>query len=202
MIQHSHGVTNTIVIIGGFQFNAGIGRNGSRNQSHAFSIGRNRKGHGPVGISSLQSAGGQHQNLVGIGSGGVVGFAARDDDAVLTTFHNAHVQIGIHLLRGTLGSIALHVGLTGVTNQIVILIPRQILLEALVVVSAVVLIHLIGRDVQGINGIATHASLNAAASQMTQFPDHGLLFQQIVWRLIDMGKAVNSVAGKMRGCGS
>ena len=70
------------------------------------------------------------------------------------------------------------------------------------VVSAVVLIHLIGRDVQGINGIATHASLNAAASQMTQFPDHGLLFQQIVWRLIDMGKAVNSVAGKMRGCGS
>ena len=37
---------------------------------------------------------------------------------------------------------------------------------------------------------------------MTQFPDHGLFFQQIVWRLIDMGKAVNRVTGKMRGCGS
>ena len=147
MIQHSHGVTNTIVIIGGFQFNAGIGRNGAGNQSHTFSVGGNRKGHGPVGISSLQSAGGQHQNFVGIGSSGVVGLAAGNDNAVLTALHNAHVQIGIHLLRGTLGSVALHVGLTSIANQIVILIPRQILLEALVVVSAIVLIHLIGRDV-------------------------------------------------------
>ena len=67
-----------------------------------------------------------------------------DHDAVGTALHNMDVHVGISLLAGGLGTVALGVGHSAVHGEVIVLNVGQELLEVLVIVGAVLLVDLIG----------------------------------------------------------
>lgn len=196
MVQNGHGVADAVGVVGGGELDTGIGADGTGDQINALSVSGHREGNGPISVRFLHGAGGDNQDFVRVGSGGIVGLTAADHDAVRTALLDVHVQVGVHLLGGTLGAVTLHVGLAAVGHDIVIVIPGQVLLEPLVIFGAVLLVDLIGGNIQGVDGVAAHAALDAAAGGIAQGADHLLLLQHVIHAVIDMGEAVDGLAGE------
>ena len=96
---------------------------------------------------------------------------------------------------GSLAAVALGVGHGAVHRQVVVLHVDEELLEILVVVGAVLLIDLVGGGIDGVEGVHAHAALEAASRLLTQQSLHLYLFHQILAGLVEVGKAVDFVAG-------
>lgn len=86
-----------------------------------------RKGYRVVLIGGPHEAGGRHDDLIHIGSRKVTGFGPSDNDSVRSRFHNAQVHIRVRLFGGSFHSVALHIRLGAVSDDIVLLTPCQIL---------------------------------------------------------------------------
>ena len=138
---------------------------------------------------------------VGVDGAGLVALGAADHDAVGAALHHVDVHIGIGLLMGSLAAVALGVGHSAVHRQVVVLDVDQELLEILVVVGSVLLVDLVGGGEHGVEGVHAHTALEATGGLLTQQALHLYLFHQILAGLVEVGKAVDFVAGQAGGGG-
>ena len=60
------------------------------------------------------------------------------------------------------------------------------------------LIHIIGHDSQGVQGVTTHAALDAAAHTMAQEPRHPLFLEQVLHALVDVRVPVDFLTRQVR----
>ena len=112
---------------------------------------------------------------------------------------DVHIRVGLLVRR--LGAVALGIGHGAVHRQVVVLHVDEELLEVLVIACAVLLVDLIGGGVHGVEGVHTHAALEAAGRLLAQQALHLHLLHQIVRRLVEMGEAVDLVPRQAGGSG-
>lgn len=124
-----------------------------------------------------------------------------DHDAVGAALHHMDVHIRVGLVVRGLAAVALGVGHSAVHRQVVVLHVDEELLEILVVVGAVLLIDLVGGGIDGVEGVHAHTALETAGRLLTQQALHLYLFHQILAGLVEVGKAVDFVAGQAGGGG-
>ena len=163
---------------------------------HALGVSGAGEGNGPVLISLTHRDGGHEDVPVRVDGAGLVALGAADHDAVLTALDDMDIHVGIGLLAGSLGAVALGVGHGAVHGQVVVLNEGQELLEVLVIVGAVLLVDLIGGGEHGVEGIHAHAALEAGSSLLAQQALHLDLVHQILGGLVQVGEAVDGVAGE------
>ena len=119
-----------------------------------------------------------------------------DHNAVGAPLHDMHVHVGISLLAGSLGPVTLGVGHGAVHGQVVVLDHGQELLEVLMIVGAVLLVNLVGAGEHGVEGIHAHAALEAGSGLLAKQTLHLHLVHQVLGGLVQVGEAVDGVAGQ------
>ena len=124
--------------------------------------------------------------------------AAAHDHAVLAALDNVQVLVGIPLLGGAGHTVALRIGLGTGADKVVLLEVLQELQETLIVGRAVLGINVFDDGGQGVHHIDAHAALDTAAAHAADLTGHLLLLQQILGTLVDVGKAVDGLAGDVR----
>ena len=100
---------------------------------------------------------------------GLVGLSDPDHDAVRAALHHPQEQIGVFLLMGSLGAVALGIGHGTVHRQVVLLDIGSKFIEVLMVAGAVLLVSLIGGGVDGVEGVHTHTPLASRRCIFTFF---------------------------------
>ena len=174
---------------------AGIAALAAHDQEQAGRVQGYGEGYGVILILGPHGDGGHHDDLVGIQDAGLVRLGAADHDAVGTALHHMQEQIGILLSVRCLTAVALGIGHGAVDGQIVPLTVYHKLLEVFVIVGAVFLIHLIGSGEYSIEGVHTHAALEAGGGHLAAQALHLHLVAQIVSGLMDMGETVDPLSG-------
>ena len=84
-------------------------------------------------------------------------------------------------------------------HVVVVLDEGQELLETFVVVGAHGLVDLVGDAVGGVDGVEADAALVAGAGLLGDRAEHLHLLEEVVGGLVDMGEAVDLVAGEVGG---
>ena len=165
----------------------------------AFPITGDGKGDGPVFLIGHKGTGGNDHDLVSHGCFGVVHFAAADYDTVAFPFHYVKVQIGVFLLGRPLHPVAFNVGLGAAADEVLILEILQPFQEILVILgrSFVLLVGFKRDGVAGVGAVYAHAALNAAADLAAEGAGHILLLVQVFFILVNVGEAVDGLAGDM-----
>ena len=163
---------------------------------HALGVGGAGEGDGPVLISLTHGDGGHEDVPVGVDGAGLVALGTADHDAVGTALHNVDVHIGIGLVVGSLGAVTLGVGHGAVHGEVVVLHHGQELLEVLMIVGAVLLVHLEGGGEHRVEGVHAHAALEAGSGLLTQQALHLHLVDEVLGGLVQVGEAVDGVAGE------
>ncbi|MPM24389.1 hypothetical protein SDC9_70871 [bioreactor metagenome] len=175
---------------------AGVAALAAVDHVHALGIRRAGKGNCPV-LVSLTHGDGRHENVpVGVDGAGLVALGPADHNAVRAALHHMHIHIRVSLLMRRFGAVTLRIGHRAVHRQVVILHHFQELLEVLVIVRAVCLIDLIGRGEHRIEAVHAHAALETGSGLLAQQTLHLHLVDQILRGLMQMGKAVDGVAGQ------
>ena len=105
-----------------------------------------------------------------------------------------HVHVGIGLIVGGLGAVALGVGHGAVHGEVVVLHHGQELLEVLMIVGAVLLVHLKGGGEHRVERVHAHAALEAAGGLLAQQALHLHLVDEVLGGLVQVGEAVDGVA--------
>ena len=163
---------------------------------HTLGVGGAGKADSPILIGLTHGDGGHEDVPVGVDGAGLVALCAADHDAVGTALHNMDVHIGISLLAGGLGTVALGVGHSTVHGEVIVLNVGQELLEVLVIVGAVLLVDLIGGGEDGVKGVHAHAALEAGSGLLAQQTLHLHLVHQVLGGLMQVGEAVDGVTGE------
>ena len=166
---------------------------------HALGVHGNGAADGVVSLVLLHAHGGHDEHFMAVDHAGHVGLGAPDDDTVVPLFHHMDEQVGILLLAGPQTAVALHVGHSAGDHQVILLHILQILLEPLMVVSAHSLIDLVGDGVGSVHGVEAHAALVAGTGLLGDHAQHLHLLHQIVGGLVDVGEAVDLLAGQVGG---
>ena len=166
------------------------------NHVHTLGVGGAGEGDGPVLVSLTHGDGGHEDVPVRVDGAGLVALGAADHDAVLAALDDMDIHVGVGLLAGSLGAVALGVGHGAVHGQVVVLNEGQELLEVLVIVGAVLLVDLIGGGEHGVEGIHAHAALEAGSGLLAQQALHLDLVHQVLGGLVQVGEAVDGVAGE------
>ena len=161
---------------------------------HALGIRGAGKADRPVLVRLTHGDGGHEDVPVGVDGAGLVALGTADHDAVGTTLHNVDVHVGIGLVMGSLGAVALGVGHGAVHGEVVVLHHGQELLEVLVIVGAVLLVHLKGGGEHRVERVHAHAALEAAGGLLAQQALHLHLVDQVLGGLMQVGEAVDGVA--------
>ena len=182
------------VHLGVFQL-AGIAALTAHDQEQAGSVQRDGEGNGIVLVLGAHGDGGHHDDLVRVQDAGLVRLGAADHDAVGTALHHPQEQVGVILRVRGLAAVALGVGHGAVHGQVVVLHHGQELLEILMVVGAVLLVDLIGGGEHGVEGVHTHAALEAGGGHLAAQALHLHLVAQVVGGLMDMCKTVDPLSG-------
>ena len=163
---------------------------------HALSVGGAGKADSPILIGLTHGDGGHEDVPVGVDGAGLVALGTADHDAVGTALHNVDVHIGIGLVVGSLGAVTLGVGHGAVHGEVVVLHHGQELLEVLMIVGAVLLVHLEGGGEHRVEGVHAHAALEAGSGLLTQQALHLHLVDEVLGGLVQVGEAVDGVAGE------
>ena len=163
---------------------------------HALGVGGAGKAHSPVLVGLTHGDGGHEDVPVGVDGAGLVALGAAHHNAVRAPLHHMHVHVGISLLAGGLGPVALGVRHGAVHGQVVVLHIGQELLEVLVIVGAVLLVDLVSGGEHGVEGVHAHAALEAGSGLLAQQALHLHLVHQVLRGLVQMGEAVDGVAGQ------
>jgi hypothetical protein len=175
-------------------------RSAATDHGDARRIGGDGKGHRIVGILLAHVAGGQHDELVGVGSQGVMGLGAAYHDTVLVLFHHVQIQIGVGLLVGPQRTVALDVGHGRVAHQVILLKVLDVFQQPGVVASTEHAVGVVGDNGQSIERIHPHTALDAAGLSAVE-ASHLYLFLQVCRALVDVGEAIDDLAGQVRGRG-
>ena len=138
-------------------------------------------------------------DLVRVAGAGLVSLGAAHDDAVVTLLDDVHVHVGVRLLMRRQAAVALGVGHGPVRHEILVLQVLYVLLEALVVVGAPGLIGLVGDRVEGVDRVHPDTALEARACLLAEQALHLDLLGEVVGRLVDVGEAVDLLAGEVTG---
>jgi hypothetical protein len=131
----------------------------------------------------------------------LVDLRAIDNNTVRAALDHAQEEVGVLLVVGSLGAVALGVGHGAVHGEVLVLHHNQELLEILVVMRAILLIDLIGGGVDGIESVHTDTALEAAGGLLTKQALHLDLLDKVVGGLVQMSEAVDLAAGEIRCCG-
>ena len=186
------GVTD--VQLGAFQL-TGVAALAADDHEQAGGVHRNGEGNRIVLIIGTHGLGGHYDDLVGVADTGLVGLGAANDDTVGTTLHNAQEHVGIGLGMGGQGTVTLGVGHGAVNGQVGLGGILHKLHKVLVIVGAVGLVALIGGGEQGVEGIHTHAALEAGGGLLAAQTLHLDLLDEVLGALVDVGEAVDAGAG-------
>ena len=176
---------------------AGVAALAAIDHVKALGVGGAGKGDGPILVRLAHGDGGHKDVPVRVDRAGLVDLRAVDDDAVRVTLDHAQEEVGILLVVGSLGAVALGVGHGAVYGEILILHHDQELLEILVVVRAVLLVDLVGGGVDGVEGVHADAALEAAGRFLTEQALHLDLFDKVVGGLMQVGETVDLAASEI-----
>ena len=163
---------------------------------HTLGVGGTGEADRPVLIRLAHGDGGHEDVPVGVDGAGLVAFRAAHHDAVRTAFHHVDVHIRVLLFGRRQGPVALGVRHGPVHGQVVVLHVNQELLEVLMVVGAVLLVHLKRAREHRVKGVHAHAALEAAGGFLPQQALHLHLVHQVLRGLVQVGEAVDGVAGQ------
>jgi len=114
-----------------------------------------------------------------------------------TTFpflHHAQKQIRVVLVARALAPVALGVGHSPITYQIIFLHIPQEIIKPSVIVGALFLINLISGAGQSVHGVHAHATLEAGPGLLPQQSLHLYFVYQVSGAAVNMGKPVNCLA--------
>ena len=176
---------------------------GDSHELDAIPVSGQGEGHGIVAVLGVHELGGQRDDLIHIRRAGVTDFSAADNDALgggAVDVHAVHIcvydveeLIGVRLhvrslILGVTGT--LDVGLCTVADQIVFLAVFDVFLKSLMVFGATGRVTVKSDRVKRVQGVGAHAALHAAAHTVADEPGHELLLQQIIHRLVNMGRTV------------
>ena len=112
-------------------------------------VGRHRAGDGPGFLAGGQVAGGQHDDLVGVGGHRGVHLGAAQRQPVGVLRHHPHVVVRVRLPGGALAAIALDVGLRHGHREVPVAAVRVERLDALQVAGPVAAVQVAGDQPQG-----------------------------------------------------
>ena len=163
---------------------------------HTLGVGGAGKADSPILIGLTHGDGGHEDVPVGVDGAGLVALGAADHNAVGAALHHMNEHIGVGLIVGGLGAVTLGVGHGAVHGEVIVLHVGQELLEVLVIVGAVLLVDLIGGGEDGVKGVHAHAALEAGSGLLAQQALHFHLVHQVLGGLMQMGEAVDGVAGE------
>ena len=178
---------------------AGIAGLSAVDHEEAVRIGGAGEAQGEILVFGLHGDGWHKDVPVGVDGAGLVGLGASYDDAVFPDFLDVHVDVGIGLLAGALGAVTLGVGHGTVHGEVVVLNHDEELLKAFVIVRTVLFVDLERRGIDGVERVHTHAALEAGSGLLAQHSLHLDLLAQVVGAHVDVGKAVDLVAGEVAG---
>lgn len=131
---------------------------------------------------------------MGVDTSGVVDFGPADDDPVRAALDDAHELVGVGLLGRLLGAVALGVGHRAYDHEVLTLNVTEVLLEALVVRSAMGLVGLEGDGVDGVQSVQPDTALEAGAGRLAEQSQHLDLLHQVVGALKDVRVTVDAFA--------
>ena len=140
----------------------------AQNEGHARRVGGDGAGQGKVLILRLHVGGGDDDHFVGKENAGLVALEAADDDAVLPDLVHVDVAVPVGLLMGGNGAQTLDVRHGDGTAQVVVLHIAQEVHEALKVVGAQILVHVVGTGAQSGEGFGAGAAVGTAADDLGQ----------------------------------
>ena len=198
MVQHHQGLLAAELgvahIDGGVLLQlAGVAGLTAVDHVHALGVGGAGEAHRPVLIRLTHGDGGHEDVPVGVDGAGLMALGAADHDAVSAALHHMHVHVGIGLIVGGLGAVALGVGHGAVHGEVVVLHHGQELLEVLMIVGAVLLVHLKGGGEHRVERVHAHAALEAAGGLLAQQALHLHLVDEVLGGLVQVGEAVDGV---------
>ena len=121
-------------------------------------------------------------------------------DPVWSLLDDVDVGVGVLLLGGAFQPVSLGVGLGAGAVQVLRLIPLEVGEEPLVVLGPGGIVHLLGADGQGVDGVMSHAALDAASHPPRRQTDQLLLLQEVVRVLGEVVPAVDLLSCDRRGC--
>ena len=165
----------------------------------ALGVGRAAEADGVVLVALAHGHGGHDDDLVRVAGAGLVGLGAADHDAVVALLDDVQVHVGVGLLVRRQAAVALGIGHGAVGDEVVVLQVLDVLLEALVVLGAARLVGLVGDRVQRVDGVHADAALEAGAGLLAQQALHLDLLGEVVGGLVDVGEAVDPLAGEVAG---
>ena len=174
---------------------AGVAALPPDNHEQPLGVQRHCEGDGVVLIVGAHGLGRHDDDLVAVDDAGLVGLGAAHHHAVLPALHHPQEQVGVGLGVGGLGAVALGVGHGPVHRQVVLLAVEHKLFEVLVVAGAVLLVDLIGGGVFGVERVHPHAALEAGRGLLAQQALHFHLVAQILGGAVNVGEAVDALAG-------
>ena len=163
---------------------------------HTLGVGGASEGNSPILVSLAHGDGGPEDVPVRVDGTGLVALGAADHDTILTALHDMDIHVGISLLAGGLGTVALGVGHGAVDGQVVVLNEGQELLEVLMIVGAILLVNLVGGREDSVEGVHTDAALEAGSGLLAQQTLHLHLVHQVLSGLMQVGEAVDLLAGQ------
>ena len=175
---------------------AGVAGLAAVDHVHTLGVGGAGKADRPILIRLTHGNGGHEDVPVGVDGAGLVALGAADHNAVGAALHHMNEHIGVGLIVGGLGAVTLGVGHGAVHGEVIVLHVGQELLEVFVIVGAVLLIHLERGGEHGVEAVHAHAALEAGSGLLAQQALHFHLVHQVLGGLMQMGEAVDGVAGE------
>ena len=160
-------------------------------------VGRRAEADGVVLIAGSHGDGRHDQDLVRVTGAGLVGLGAADNDTVVAALDDVEVHVRVRLLARCQAAVSLDVRHGAVGDDVVLLQELHVRAEAGVVVSALGLVDVVGGGVEGVDGVHADAALEAGAGLLAQKALHLHLLHQVLGRLVDVGEAVDLLAGEM-----
>ena len=187
---------NVVVFLG----LAGVAGLTAQNQGNAFCVGRAREGNRVVLVAFTHGNGRHNQNVMAVQVAGLVCLRAGNVNTVCRTLYNVQEQVGIRLLGRGQSAVALNVGHRAVNAPVVVLYIGPELDEILVVLGAARFIGLERSRINRICCVHADTALEARCGLLTEQTLHLYLLNEIVRRLVQMGKTVYLFAGQIGRC--
>ncbi|MPM71903.1 hypothetical protein SDC9_118874 [bioreactor metagenome] len=174
---------------------AEVARRGLENLGDAGRTVGDGEGEGVVLIALHDVLGGHHQKFVGDARAGHVGLGSAYDDAVFPALHHVDIGVGVGLLAGFEGAVALDVGHHAGDRQVVLLDVFEPVLEILMVMGSLGLVDVVGGGVDGLHGIAADAPGAHTAAVLGGQPAHHLqALEEVVLCHLNVGEPADGLA--------